>query len=81
MWVVHSKHRSASAAQQLAQMRRRLVRITEKEQILRERDANREASRYLLDARHVHAEEFLPESQTSNIARRSTGGGGDQLAA
>lgn len=80
MWVAHNNHRSASTAQQLAQMRRRLVRITEKEQLLRERDANREANRYLLDARRTRTEEFLPESHTSNIAGRSTGGD-NQLAA
>lgn len=42
-------------APQLAQMRAELVGIGEKERILRERSADREAYRYLLDAHRLSA--------------------------
>lgn len=52
----------------LAQMRAELVSIDEKERILRERSANREAYRYLLDAHRLMAREsHLPE-QVLNIS-------------
>ena len=58
----------ASETLQLAQMRAELVCIGEKERILRERSADREAYRYLLDAHRLIARaSHLPE-QVLNIS-------------
>lgn len=50
-----SKRRNSRAAQLLARMREELVMIGEKERVLRERSASREAYRYLLEAHRVAA--------------------------
>lgn len=53
--LIHQKCNSSSIAQQVAQMREKLMIIGEKERILSERSATREAYRYLLDAHHLAA--------------------------
>lgn len=56
MWdLTLSEYDFAPDAPQLAQMRAELVGIGEKERILRERSADREAYRYLLDAHRSSA--------------------------
>lgn len=81
MWELFlSKDNSSSNAQQLAQMRAELVIIGEKERILRERSADREAYRYLLDAYRLIARTSFLGGQALNIS--PSGGGKDsQLAA
>ena len=81
MWeLIHKKHMSTSTAQQLAQTRQELLSIGEKERILRERNADREAHRYLLDARRLLAQESFLGDQILNISPPETGGN-NQLAA
>jgi hypothetical protein len=81
MWdLIHNKHGSTSTAQQLAQMQQKLTSIGEKERILRERSADREAHRYLLDAHRLLARESVLGGQVLNISPSETGGG-SQLAA
>lgn len=81
MWEsIHKKHVSPSVAQQLAQVHQRLLSMGERERILRERSADREAHRYLLDAHRLLAQESFPGDRTSNIFRLGTGDG-SQLAA
>jgi hypothetical protein len=83
MWdLIHNKHNSTSTAQQqqLAQMRQKLISIGEKERILRERSADLEAHRYLLDAHRMLAQESLLGDQILNISPPETGGS-NQLAA
>ena len=65
---------------QLAQMRAELVCIGEKERILRERSADREAYRYLLDAHRSIARARLLGEQVPNISPQD-GGKDGQLAA
>lgn len=81
MWELFlSKHNSTFNAQQLAQMRAELVIIGEKERILRERSADREAYRYLLDAHRLITRASFLGGQALNIS--PPGGGKDgQLAA
>jgi hypothetical protein len=56
MWnLIHKNHSSTSSARQLAEMHQKLIGIGEKERILRERSADREAYRYLLDAHRLFA--------------------------
>lgn len=80
MWeLIHKKHNSTSPAQQLAQMREELASIGEKERILRERSADREAYRYLLDAhRSIVQGSFLGEPLLNTPPGT---GEGSQLAA
>lgn len=81
MWeLIHKKHDSASVAQQLAQMREELASIGEKERVLRERSADREVYRYLLDAHRLIARASFLEEQALNISPPGTGEG-SQLAA
>ncbi|MBR0718463.1 hypothetical protein [Bradyrhizobium liaoningense] len=81
MWeLIHNKRNSASAAQQLAKMREELVSIGEKERVLRERSADREAYRYLLDAHRLVARAGVLGEQVLNISPPGTGEG-NQLAA
>ena len=54
--IIHNKKcASFSATQQLIEVHRRLIDIYEKERILGERSAGREAHRYLLNARRLLA--------------------------
>ena len=81
MWeLIHNKRNSASAAQRLAKMREELVSIGEKERVLRERSADREAYRYLLDAHRLIARASVLGEQVLNISSPGTGEG-NQLAA
>ena len=57
---------------QLAQMRADLVSIGEKERILRERSADREAFRYLLDAHRLIPSARLLGEQMLNISPQDT---------
>lgn len=68
MWELIHKHSSTSAAQQLAQMRDELISIGEKERLLRERSADREAYRYLLDAHRLIARASFRGEQVLNIS-------------
>ena len=70
----------ASETLQLAQMRAELVCIGEKERILRERSADREAFRYLLDAHRLIARARLLGEQVLNVSPREADKDG-QLAA
>lgn len=85
MWkLIQGQRTLNSAAQQWAEMREELMRIGEKERILRERSADREAYRYLLDAHRLVARaNVLGESvlgeQVSNIPPGT--GEGNPLAA
>ncbi|WP_247972508.1 hypothetical protein [Bradyrhizobium sp. 195] len=59
MWdLTFGEYDRAPDAPQLTQMRAELVDIGEKERILRERSADREAYRYLLDAHRLSASEL-----------------------
>lgn len=59
MWnLTLGEYDLAPDAPQLAQMRAELASIREKERILRERGADREAYRYLLDAHRLSASEL-----------------------
>lgn len=59
MWdLTFGEYDLAPDAPQLTQMRAELVNIGEKERILRERSADREAYRYLLDAHRLSASEL-----------------------
>ncbi|WP_407193994.1 hypothetical protein [Bradyrhizobium sp. STM 3566] len=69
-----------SETPQLAQMRAELVSIGEKERILRERSADREAYRYLLDAHRLIAKASLLGEQVLKISPQERGEDG-QLAA
>ncbi|MCK1741547.1 hypothetical protein IVA80_11860 [Bradyrhizobium sp. 139] len=81
MWELsHKKHGSTSVAQQLAQMRAELVSIGEKERVLRERSADREVYRYLLDAHRLIARASFLEEKVLNISPPRAGEG-SQLAA
>ncbi|WP_158670067.1 hypothetical protein [Bradyrhizobium guangdongense] len=80
MWESIHKHNSASAAQQLAQMRAELASILEKERVLRERSADREIYRYLLEARRLVARPSFLGEQVLNISP-TVAGEGSQLAA
>ncbi|RZN12776.1 hypothetical protein CWO91_02515 [Bradyrhizobium genosp. SA-3] len=80
MWESIHKHNSASAAQQLAQMREELASIGEKERVLRERSADREVYRYLLEAHRLIARTSFLEQQVLNISPPAAGEG-SQLAA
>jgi hypothetical protein len=74
------KHNSTSAAQQLVQMCEELASISEKERVLRERSADREVYRYLLDSHRLTAREsFLGEQVL--ISPPSGASEGSQLAA
>jgi hypothetical protein len=81
MWeLILNECNLTSETLQLAQMRAELVSIGEKERILRERSADREAYRYLLDAHRLIARASLLGEQGLNISPQ--GGGKDgQLAA
>ncbi|MDA9503226.1 hypothetical protein [Bradyrhizobium sp. CCBAU 11357] len=81
MWeLILNEYNLTSETLQLAQMREELVNIGEKERILRERSADREAYRYLLDAHRLTARASLPGEQGLNISPRD-GGKDGQLAA
>ncbi|MBR0960108.1 hypothetical protein [Bradyrhizobium japonicum] len=81
MWeLIHSKYNFTSETLQLAQMRAELVSIGEKERILRERSADREAYRYLLDAHRLIMRASLLGEQVLNISPQE-GGKDGQLAA
>lgn len=80
MWESIHKHNSASAAQQLAQLREELMSIGEKERVLRERSADREVYRYLLDAHRLIARASFLREQVLNISPPGAGEG-SQLAA
>ena len=68
MWeLILSKYNLTSDTPQLAQMRADLVSIGEKERILRERSADREAYRYLLDAHRSIAKASLLGEPVLNI--------------
>ncbi|MDE5442492.1 hypothetical protein GWG65_13735 [Bradyrhizobium sp. CSA207] len=77
---VQKKHNSTSAAQQLAQMREELASIGEKERVLRERSADREVYRYLLDSHRLTARASFLGEQVLNISPSGVSGG-SQLAA
>ncbi|UPK32373.1 hypothetical protein IVB18_29330 [Bradyrhizobium sp. 186] len=80
MWELVHKNASTSTARQLAQVRLKLLSIGERERILRERSADREAHRYLLNAHRLLARRSFVEDQILNIAPSETREG-DQLAA
>ncbi|MHB0768995.1 hypothetical protein [Bradyrhizobium sp. 5.13L] len=65
--LILSKYDVISDEQQLAQLVAELVSIGEKERILRERSADREACRYLLDAHRSIEKASLFREQGSNI--------------
>ena len=65
---------------ELAHMRAELICIGEKERILRERSADREAFRYLLDAHRLIARARLLGEQMLNVSPREADKDG-QLAA
>ncbi|MCK1712886.1 MULTISPECIES: hypothetical protein [unclassified Bradyrhizobium] len=77
---VQKKHNSTSAAQQLAQMREKLASISERERVLRERSADREVYRYLLDSHRLTAGASFLGEQVLNISPSGVSEGG-QLAA
>lgn len=77
---IQKEHNSTSAAQQLAQMREKLASTNEKERVLRERSADREVYRYLLDSHRLTAPVNVPGEQVLNIAP-SEAREGTQLAA
>lgn len=77
---VQKKHNSTSAAQQLAQMREKLASISERECILRERSADREVYRYLLDSHRLSAPASFRGEHVLNISPSGMNEGG-QLAA
>ncbi|MBH5398240.1 hypothetical protein HZZ13_10610 [Bradyrhizobium sp. CNPSo 4010] len=80
MWeLILNEYNLTSETLQLAQMRAELVSIGEKERILRQRSADREAYRYLLDAHRLAARTSLLE-QGLNISPQD-GGKDGQLAA
>jgi hypothetical protein len=61
-----SKHReraSSSIEQRMAEAHRKLLSIGEMERILTERNARREAYRYLLDAHKILSRETFAENQ------------------
>ena len=62
-----SKYNVISDEQQLVQLRAELMSIGEKERILRERSADREAYRYLLDAHRSIENASLFRDQGSNM--------------
>ena len=69
MWeLIHNKQDSSSVAQRMAEMREELMSIGEKERILRERNADREAYRYLLDAHRLLVRQSLLGEQLFNIS-------------
>ncbi|MGY3034387.1 hypothetical protein ACVIIV_003557 [Bradyrhizobium sp. USDA 4354] len=81
MWeFILSRYNLTSETPRLAQMRAELLSIGEKERILRERSADREAYRYLLDAHRLIARASLPGEQVLNIPPQE-GGKDGQLAA
>ncbi|MGC0393430.1 hypothetical protein [Bradyrhizobium sp. USDA 241] len=59
MWELNHNNCLASDAPLLAQMRAELADIGEKERILKERSADREAYRYLLDAHRLTVREVF----------------------
>lgn len=77
---VQKNQNSASAAQQLAQMRKELASISEKERVLQERSADREVYRYLLDSHRMTAPASFLGQQVMNISPSGASEGG-QLAA
>ncbi|MGV7215096.1 hypothetical protein [Bradyrhizobium sp. UFLA05-112] len=64
---LHREHAMVSMEQQIAEMRRKLLNLREIERILNERNASREAYRYLLDAHKVFARETFPASQVADL--------------
>lgn len=81
MWeLILNEYNLTSETLRLAQMRAELVSIGEKERILRERSADREAYRYLLDAHRSIARASLLAEQGLNISPQD-GGKDGQLAA
>lgn len=81
MWESnHSKRNIRNAAHQFAKMRDQLITIGERERILKERSADREAYRYLLDAHRLAA---LPSVYTEEVVNNSPTrtGEGNQVAA
>ncbi|MDF0517952.1 hypothetical protein P0R31_11990 [Bradyrhizobium yuanmingense] len=81
MWeLILNEYNLTSATLQVAQMRAELVSIGEKERILRERSADREAYRYLLDAHRLSASASLLGEQGLSISPQD-GGKDGQLAA
>jgi hypothetical protein len=81
MWeLIHNEQAHVSVALQLLEMRQKLASFGEMERILKERNASREACRYLLEARKLLAHEGPFESQTLDIARPGAGRS-NQLAA
>ncbi|MGY2934959.1 MULTISPECIES: hypothetical protein [unclassified Bradyrhizobium] len=70
--LIQKEHNSTSAAQQLAQMNDKLASINEKERVLRERSADREVYRYLLDSHRLTAPVSVPGEQVLNIALSET---------
>lgn len=80
MWELNHNNCLVSHAPLLAQMRAELASIGEKERILKERSADREAHRYLLDAHRLTARECFLGELLLSVAPQ--GGGEDgQLAA
>jgi hypothetical protein len=77
---VKKKRNSTSAAKQLAQMREKLASISERERVLRERSADREVYRYLLDSHRLTAPTSFLGEQMLNIPPSGVNEGG-QLAA
>ncbi|UWU90007.1 hypothetical protein [Bradyrhizobium sp. CB1015] len=81
MWeLILSEHNLTSETLQLAEMRAELVSIGEKERILRERSADREAYRYLLDAHRSIARASLLGKQGLSVSPQD-GDKDGQLAA
>ncbi|QOZ13338.1 hypothetical protein XH96_25255 [Bradyrhizobium sp. CCBAU 51765] len=81
MWELNlSEYKPGPETPQLAQMRAELVSMGEKERILRERSADREAYRYLLDAHRLMARASLLGEQVVNISSQGRSKDG-QLAA
>jgi hypothetical protein len=81
MWESnHNKRNIGSATLQFAKMREQLIIISERERILKERSADREAYRYLLDA---HRLAVLHSDCTEDVVNnsRTRTGEGNQLAA
>ena len=74
------KRYSTSAAKQLAEMREKLASISERERVLRERNADREVYRYLLDSHRLSAPASFLGEQVLNISPSRVNEGG-QLAA
>ena len=64
---LHRERAMVAMEQQIAEMRRKLLNLREIERILNERNASREAYRYLLDAHNVFARETFPESQAADL--------------